>query len=121
MNLRSAIRAGMVLAGGEFTLRRETKAAGPNAWTAGAATVEYFPCIARARGYKPNEVRGGILEHDEKISVDPTSICVEPRKDDRIAVGTWSADGGADWRHVISVYSPCDAHGVAFHKLQVRR
>jgi hypothetical protein len=111
----------MAISGARYTLRRETVAAGPNEWTKGAATVAYHGFTGRARGYKPDEIRGGILEHDEKVIIEPASVSVVPRAGDRIALGAYTADAGAEWRHVISVYAARVNGQVGVYRLQVRR
>lgn len=120
MSIAAAIRAEIASKGAIYTLRRETAAAGANDWTRGAVTVTYYRCRARERMYKPDEVRGGILETDTLITVDAASIAVTPRKGDKLALGVFASDTGADWRLVISAYEPRVGGANVVYKLQAR-
>lgn len=108
--------------GAAYTLRRAAAAAGANEWTRGAETISYYPCMARERGYKPDEVRGAIIDGDVLIVVDPASLAIEPKAGDQIALGTFADDAGADWRRIVSPpYAPREAGAVAAYRLQARK
>ncbi len=107
-------------AGAVYTLRRETAAAGANSWTQGATTYQFFQCYAFERGYKSNEIAGGIVENDVLITVDAASLATTPKKGDRIALGSFYRDVGADWREVISPKVIYEGGLPVVHKLQTR-
>lgn len=106
--------------GALYTLRVAVVAAGVNAYTAGASTVSYHIAKGRARFYRPAEIRGGVLERDQLIVLDPASLSATPKPGDKIAVGVHTADAGATWLHVVNVYAPLVGDNVAGYRLQVR-
>lgn len=121
MSLHAAVSDVLNRQGTAWTLRKEARAAGANAWTAGAATASYSAMQARERSYRPMEIRGGIQEHDALLVVDAASVTVAPAEGDRVALGTFAGDAGADWRHVVSVYAVTFAGETLVYRLQVRR
>ena len=97
--------------GAPYTLRKEAPAAGLNAWTQGAVTVTYTPCVAREHNQTPSDDTRGIHGHKGKISVLASSLAAIPNEGDRIALGTFAADAGAQWLHVVDVGDTRE-HGV---------
>lgn len=121
MTLAKAVSDVFARHGATWTLRRASRAAGANDWTAGAETVTYSTFAARERGYKPGEIRGGIQEKDALVIVDAASASVAPAEGDRVALGSFTADAGAEWRHVVNVYAVRRAATTLVYRLQVRR
>ena len=106
--------------GAPYTLRRATRAAGPNAWTAGSETVAYHACSGRERAYRPSEIGGGIEAHDVLVTVPVSSLAVTPTPGDRIARGSHTDDGTGTWWQIVNVYGPRIGASAALYKLQVR-
>lgn len=106
--------------GAIYTLRKANRAAGANSWTAGAETPAFYPCRAKARHYRPNEIRGGIQEKDILVTVDEASIEVAPEVGDGIALGTHVATAGVAWGTIVNVYTTRVAGAVTSYRLQVR-
>lgn len=121
MSLQGAIARRVAAFGAVYTLRTAAPGAGVNAWTAGAATPAYYPCLARERRYKPNEIKGGIVEGDILVTVDAASLAVAPVNGNQIALGRFTGDAGAKWVHVVNVYAPSVGGVPVAYKLQVRR
>lgn len=121
MTIARAVKSQIARYGRDWTLRRETVAAGANAWTKGSATVAYSNCKAKGRRYKPSEITGTILEHDELVTIDASSASTAPAQGDRIAPGVYTADAGAAWRQIVNVHATDVAGTVVSYRLQVRR
>ena len=121
MSIAGAVSSMLARHGQAYTLKAITKGAGANAWTDGAVTAAYNACTARARGYNPNEVRGGIQEGDIKVTIDAATLSTTPESGDWIAAGTHTEDGSAEWWQVVSVYAPQIAGVVTVYKLQARK
>jgi hypothetical protein len=74
------------------TLRRETPAAGGNAWTEGAIAYEYVAAQGSFRAFRPNELKGGILEHDLLCTLDVANIGAVPTPADYVTPGALPAE-----------------------------
>lgn len=109
--------------GATYTLQRRTIGAGSNAWTPGTVTTAFVQCKAREREYFAKEIgasQGGIQQGDTELTIDAATITGRPTAGDRIALGTFAAEAGADWRQVISV-TEASYNGVpVLYKLQCR-
>lgn len=107
--------------GTSYTLRTEAAVSGGNSWTASPGAVTYSVVIAKERGFKPNEIRGGIQEGDGLIVVDASADAPIPRVGSRIALGVFSSDVAADWRQIVNVYPTRENGRARTYRLQVRR
>lgn len=105
MTLRAGISDVLSRHGAKYTLRRELVSAGTNAWTKGIATVSYGKVQAREIQFSPEEIRGGLAERAVKLTIDAVSASAAPKEGDRIALGEFTSDAGAEWRHVSNVYA----------------
>jgi hypothetical protein len=121
MSLQATVARMTARNGARFTIRRETVAAGANAWTKGTATVTFLEVVARERFYRPDEIKGAIVEGDALITVTAPPCGFVPVKGDRIALGSHVADAGAEWRQITNVYAPRIGSAVAVYKLTVRQ
>lgn len=119
MSLHATVSRGIARHGAKYTLRRETITTA-NSWTAASVAVAYSPVMAKERGFKPNEIRGGIQENDCLVVVDAATASTPPKIGDRVALGEFSADVGAAWRQVVNVYATTAKGKVASYRLQVR-
>lgn len=108
--------------GAAFTLLRRSLGVGAQPWKAGTPGVGTFePVTAQERGYKPTEIKGTIQEGDVLITVDAATCALRPRAGDRVALGVHTAEAGAEWRQIISVYEARKNGVVHAYKLQARR
>lgn len=121
MTVRDAVSSVMRRDGATWTIKRQTAADGANAWTRGSVTASYSTCTARSRGYKPNEIRGNIMEGDSELVIDPATLTVTPQPGDWVALGEFVDDDGVDWLQVVNVYAPRMAGAVGLYRLQVRK
>lgn len=107
--------------GAPHTLRRETVVGGGNDWTRTAGLTTYIECIARIRKFRPDEIKGGIVEGDCLAVISAPTLAGTPAAGDRIAVGTHTADAGAEWYQVVHAVETRVGHRVATWRLIVRR
>lgn len=121
MNLAATHERVSARYGAPYTLRKPARAAGANSWTAGAETPTYHPCTAFSRGFKPFEIKGGILEGDSLVTITASTISVEPAKGDLISIGTFTDDVGAEWATVVNVNPPKVQGSTVSYRLQVRK
>lgn len=121
MTIQAAVSDLLARHGQVWTLRKASRAAGANAWTAGAEAPVYATMQARERGYRPSEVRGGIQERDALLIVDAASVTAAPAEGDRVSPGSLTGDAGGEWRQVVNVYAVKLAGAVQVYRLQVRR
>ena len=121
MTLRGAVSSVIARNGAAWTLRSQLVADGANAWTRGAVTASYSTCVARLRGYKPNEIQGNIVVGDAELVADAATLLATPRVGDWVALGEFTEDDGAEWWQVVNVYAPRIAGAVAVYRLQVRK
>lgn len=124
MSAATAVANQLARHGAAWTLRRGgATGAGPNAWTAasGAPTFTYAPCRARERNYRPDEIKGPILDTDVEIVLDPATLAVTPVKGDKLAPGTLDGTAlNAPWRTIIAVLPRFDGAKVAVYRIQAR-
>jgi len=104
MTQASAVARQIKRKGAPYTIRRETIAAGVNAWTAGAKTYTYYSCRAFERITGASDMGGGILQNGFSIVIDPASVAIVPKDNDEIALGTFTSEaGGPEWRTMTNV------------------
>lgn len=122
MTLYATAKRVIAKCGAVYTVQRRTIGAGSNAWTAGSTSTSFAACQARERGFLPKEIRGGIKEGDVEITIDAASISGgAPVIGDRIALGTFTSDTGANWLQIVNVESPSEKGVAVLHKCQARR
>lgn len=120
MSLTDRTEAMIARKGAEFTLWRDTVADGPNEWTAGSKTPDFYPCRARRRYYDPRKVVGTVNQNDSLIIVSAPTLAVTPKPGDRIAMGRFTAnEAGAKWQQIIAVDIPLDGNDAAVYRLKV--
>lgn len=103
MSLVDTARAVIERHGEAVTVRSDVVGAGANSWTSGAVVSVFYAGRGRAAHYEPNQIAGGIEQHDVLFSLDPAGFPVLPKKGDKIARGSYSSDAGADWLRVVNV------------------
>ena len=87
--------------GEAYTLRRATKAAGANSWTAGTETITYYAQRALRREAKPNDAGGLVRDGQSRFTMSPSYTA--PQQGDQIAYGTISSDTGVEWLEIVHV------------------
>lgn len=105
--------------GAAYTIRKASPGAGANSWTQGAATISYAPCKGRERLHRARSLAGGMTEGLRLIVVDAATCATEPRKGDRIALGAFSSDAGAEWLQIVNVYPAREGASVRAWRLEV--
>ena len=107
--------------GATFTLHRKTLGPGATPWKPGAPTSQFETVTAQERGYRPKEIVGTIQEGDVLVTVDAATCSLRPKVGDRIALGSFTVEAGAEWRQIVSVYEARKNGVVHAYKLQARR
>jgi hypothetical protein len=107
--------------GAAFTLHRKTLAAGATPWKPGAPTSQFEEVMAQERFYKPKEIVGTVQEGDVMVTVDAATCSLRPKVGDRVALGIHTAEAGAEWRQIVSVYEARKNGVTHAYKLQARR
>ena len=106
--------------GSPYTLWRRSLAAGAKPWDAGAPTDAFYTCRARERAPKPMQVQGTLVETARLIVVDAGSLSVVPQKGDRLAIGSYTANGpGVRWQEITNVDIPYMAGSAAVYRCTV--
>jgi glutamate synthase domain-containing protein 1 len=121
MSLEQTVAAIAAAYGADYTVRRVTSGAGPNAWTAGAETIAYMHARGRERNAEPKALRGGMSEAETLIVLDAASCPTQPRKGDRIALGRFTADAGAEWRQIVNVVAGREGAHVRVWRVEATR
>lgn len=109
--------------GATYTLRRDTPTGGaPNAWTQGTPhAISYFACKGRQLGYSARDLRGAMQEEETSFTIDAASLAATPRDGDKIALGTFTADAGAQWLGVVNVAPVFEGAAIRVYVLTLRR
>lgn len=87
--------------GQAYTIRRVSRAAGANTWTAGTETVSYIAQRAQRRIDKPNDAGGLVRDAQAVLVMSPDYGA--PLQGDRVAAGTISSDTGIQWLEIVHV------------------
>ena len=123
MSLKASVASNLAKYGTGYVIRRAALSNPGQPWkgTPGAAT--YTACTASERGFKPSEIKGGILENDVLITIDVASSTVEPKLGDRIGLGVLPVtdDTAIAWRDVVNVNVRRVAGVATVYKIQARR
>jgi len=107
--------------GAAYTLLRKSLGVGAKPWKPGTPGAGTFEAVtAKERGFKPIEIKDTIQEGDVLITVDAATCALRPRTGDLIALGTFVAEAGAEWRQIVSVYEARKSGVVHAYKLQAR-
>lgn len=110
--------------GARWTIRRETAAAGANAWTEGAKTVAFYSCVGRSRGAMLDDLKAGATESESLLVIDAAQCAAPggPLPGDRVAPGTITSDlPGVVWRQISNVDDPSEGGVVKVYRCRARK
>lgn len=119
--LTSTVNRMLARYGQRCTLRRDTPAAGANAWTKGASVLVYHGCVAREHGQLDLPLDPGTTVRASEYLIDAASVATKPKIGDRFATGEYTSDGAADWASIVGVEERREAGTARLYVVRVQR
>lgn len=106
MPLADTARRILARYGAPMTLWRQTQTAGANDWTKGAPADAFYACQARERGSMSYVMKGTLTQDERLVVIDAATLAVPPRKGDKIAAGTHTANTPGTLWHLVTAVDP---------------